>query len=209
MAADLLEFEKEALREGHTRVAGVDEAGRGPLAGPVVAAAVVFGELPAKTAIRDSKALTPDARDRLVFEIFTTARAVSAAAVWPAEIDRLNIHNATLLAMERALASLSVSPGFVLVDGAFPVPVDTPQKTIKKGDARSVSIAAASIIAKTTRDSIMASYDRAFPGYGFARHKGYPTAEHKEAIKRLGPSPIHRRSFSGVVQAPLVSSVKR
>jgi len=191
-------FEREAQSSGYTAIAGVDEAGRGPLAGPVVAAAVIFSDPPADSAIDDSKKLSPGRREALAAEIFSTAEAVGVGLVWPEEIDRLNIHAGSLLAMRRAVEDLSVRPDFLLIDGIFEIPSPIPQRAIKSGDSLSVSIAAASIIAKTTRDRLMAGYHERWPCYGFDAHKGYPTKAHREALKAHGPCPIHRRTFRGV-----------
>lgn len=181
--------------------AGVDEAGRGPLAGPVVAAAVILPfPPPVGIGFKDSKKLTPKARERLVMEVYRCARAVGVGLVWPSEIDRVNIHRASLLAMERAIERLSVRPDILLVDGKFPVKSAIEQKTIVSGDSLSVSVAAASIVAKTTRDAIMASYDHSFPEYKFASHKGYGTREHMDAIDEHGPASMHRMSFRGVMK---------
>lgn len=193
--------EKDARSKGFRAVAGIDEAGRGPLAGPVVAAAVIFSSLPTKErGIKDSKRLTPSKRDLLVFEIYKIAPAVGIGIIWPDEIDAINIHKASLKAMEKAVSSLEILPDFLLIDGSFPIDSDIPQRPIVSGDSLSVSIAAASIIAKTTRDKIMDSYHVTFPQYNFSSNKGYGTKEHLEALKSFGPSPIHRRSFRGVVQ---------
>lgn len=194
-------YEKDAFAKGKRRVAGLDEAGRGPLAGPVVAAAVIFPHsLPLELGIRDSKALSPAKRASLVFQIHLKAIAVSVGLAWPSEIDRVNIHRASLKAMERAATGLSIRPDMLLVDGSFPVHSDIPQRPIIKGDALSVSIAAASIIAKTTRDSIMGAYHELYPQYNFLSNKGYPTKDHLEVLAEIGPCPIHRRSFRGVVR---------
>ncbi len=197
-------FELDARSKGYRAVAGVDEAGRGPLAGPVVAAAVIFNSLPPKAlGIKDSKALTPAKRYSLVFDIYARASSVGVGIVWPREIDAINIHRASLKAMEKAVSSLGVLPDLLLIDGSFPIDSDIAQRPIVSGDALSVSIAAASIIAKTTRDRIMLAYHRAFPEYNFLSNKGYPTKDHRAALKDFGPSPIHRKSFKGVVtQAP-------
>lgn len=192
-------FEREALSNGYRLVAGLDEAGRGPLAGPVVAAAVIFTSLPQNTRINDSKKLTPKKREALVFEIYRKACSVGVGVVWPAEIDLINIHRASLKAMERAVSALSVVPDFLLVDGSFPTGLAIPQRPIISGDALSISIAAASIIAKTARDNMMAAYHELYPGYNFLSHKGYPTKEHLRALQCLGPAPIHRMTFRGVV----------
>lgn len=176
-------------------VAGVDEAGRGPLAGPVVAAAVVMPPDPLVPDVDDSKRLTPDLRERLFDRIREVALAVGVGQASPQEIDRLNILRASHLAMRRALDALQMRVHHVFIDGQ-PVPgLPFPWTSIVKGDGLCYSVAAASIVAKVTRDRIMRELDEKYPGYGFARHKGYPTPEHVEALQKLGPSPIHRRSF--------------
>lgn len=192
-------FEARARANGFFAPAGVDEAGRGPLAGPVVAAAVILPEGYDHPAIRDSKALSPKARERAFSIIVADAVAFAIAEASPQEIDTINILQASLLAMRRAVERLSVVPDFLYVDGTFPVPFDLPQQPLVKGDARCRSVAAASILAKVTRDASMCAFDRLYPGYGFAAHKGYPTRDHYAAIGRLGPCPIHRRTFRGVV----------
>jgi len=192
-------FETEARKKGFKIIAGLDEAGRGPLAGPVVAAAVVFDELPDGLGIDDSKKLTPKRRASLVFDIYSLAASVGVGICWPAEIDEINIHRASLLAMERAAGALTVTPDYLLIDGKFPISSPIPQRPIISGDSLSISIAAASIIAKTARDRLMESYDRLYPGYGLAGHKGYPSKTHLASLAVLGPSPIHRRSFRGVL----------
>ncbi len=200
-----LAFERQAYARGCVRVAGVDEAGRGPLAGPVVAAAVILPPGARLPGVTDSKQLDPDTRARLFDRIYARALAVGVGSVGPEEIDRLNILRASLRAMAAALEALAcprsgvrLAPDFLLVDGVVPVPGIEPQLAIPKGDARSLTIGAASIIAKVTRDRLMEAADRLHPEYGFARHKGYPTPEHLEAIRRYGVSPLHRRSFRGV-----------
>jgi len=199
----LLARERELWAAGVLRVAGVDEAGMGPLAGPVVAAAVVFPPDSGLRGVDDSKRLTAERRAELALEIRAAAVAWSVVSVEPAEIDRLNIYRAGLEAMRRAVAALAPPPEFVLVDGrAIPV-LGIPQEAIVKGDAKCHAIAAASILAKTERDALMVRYDAAYPGYDFASHKGYPTAAHRDAIRRLGPSPIHRRSFTLLPQPGL------
>lgn len=193
-----LQFENRLQRQGYQVVAGIDEAGRGPLAGPVLAAAVVLPkhfELPGLT---DSKKLSPVARERLFPLIRQQALAVGVGFASPAEIDQFNILQATLQAMLRAVHRLGLSPDFLLIDGITPLPQAIPQQTLKKGDSRSLSIAAASVIAKVVRDRLMVHYDRRFPGYGFAGHKGYGSAAHRQAIADLGPCPIHRATFRGV-----------
>lgn len=198
MDADHWEHEKNALSQGYRLVAGIDEAGRGPLAGPVVASAVILPtDFPADE-LNDSKKLTSPKRDRLYDVIMNSSATVGIGMVDSVRIDEINILQASLLAMEKAVADLATRPDFLLIDGTFPINADLPQTSLPKGDARSVSIAAASIIAKVTRDRLMASYDEIYPRYGFARHKGYPTRVHKAAIAEFGCCPIHRRSFKGV-----------
>jgi len=189
-------FERPLWETGILRIAGIDEAGRGPLAGPVVAAAVVFPRGVSPPGVRDSKALSPGGRERLFAEIMNLAEGVGVGIVDHVVIDDINILNATFRAMHRAIDALPVRPDHLLVDGNRFAEAGIPWTTIVGGDALSASIAAASIIAKVTRDRIMTDYDREFPGYGFARHKGYATREHRAAIGRLGFCPIHRRSFS-------------
>lgn len=198
-------FESRARAGGCRAVAGVDEAGRGPLAGPVVAAAVILPDRFERGPIRDSKALSPAARERAFSLVLSGAVAWAVGLATPSEIDRHNILRASLLAMRRAVEGLSPRPDFLFVDGTHPVPPsDLPfwrtlrQETIVGGDGTCLSVMAASIVAKVVRDRSMAEYDRLYPGYGFAGHKGYPTREHLRAIALLGPCPIHRRSFRGV-----------
>ncbi len=188
-------FERVCWSAGIQRVAGIDEAGRGPLAGPVVAAAVVFPEEVWIHGVDDSKLLDAPERERLYGVIERCALDVGVGIVSHTEIDEINIHRATIKAMHDAVAVLKQPPGHLLVDGPrFSHPV-IPNTPIIDGDARCFSVAAASIIAKVTRDRIMQEYERIYPGYGFGRHKGYGTAAHMEAIRRLGPCPIHRMSF--------------
>jgi ribonuclease HII len=192
----LLRRERELWAEGFARIAGVDEAGMGPLAGPVVAAAVIF---PAGTGLRDvydSKQLTAARRTELAREIRDSALSCAVVEIDPREIDSLNIYRAGLEAMRRAVERLDPGPDYVLVDARKIPRVAIPQEAVIKGDAKCHAIAAASILAKTRRDERMARYDEEYPGYDFASHKGYATAGHREAIRRLGPSPIHRRSFT-------------
>ena len=191
-------FEEKAVSNGFFHVAGVDEAGRGPLAGPVVASAVILPDGFVAGEVNDSKKLTPKKRDQLYEVIMEGALAVGVGVVDAAEIDAINILQASLKAMKVAVEKLSVSPDFLLVDGNFKVPMMLPQEALKKGDSRSVSIAAASIVAKVTRDRMMKEYGALYPGYGLEKHQGYPTKAHREAIAELGPSPIHRRTFKGV-----------
>jgi ribonuclease HII len=194
----LLEFEELARRQGYARVAGIDEAGRGPLAGPVVAAAVMLRPDTRIPGVTDSKKLSEARRESLFPVIMEQALAVGVGIVDNQLIDRINILQATLHAMREAVADLSITPDYLLIDGITPVPLSIPQKTIKRGDSASLSIAAASIIAKVTRDRLMVAYGNEFPGYGLAGHKGYGCASHLDAIARLGPSPIHRKTFRGV-----------
>ncbi len=179
------------------RLAGVDEAGRGPLAGPVVAGAAILAPDDRFDWLDDSKRVTPRRRDRLFEEITARAIAWGIGVGSVAEIEEINILQASRRAMARAVAALGESPEVVLVD-AVTIPMALPQVGLVKGDQRSASIAAASILAKVTRDRLMAEYAVRYPGYGFDRHKGYPTASHRQAVARLGPSPIHRKTFRGV-----------
>jgi ribonuclease HII len=190
--------ETELWRQGYRHVAGVDEAGRGPLAGPVVVAAVILPPgWPAELVLDDSKRLTPERRERLFDGVRRHALAWRVRVMAPALIDRVNILQATLQGMAEAVARLRPAADYVLVDGnrlpALAPP--TPAEAIVKGDGRCCSIAAASILAKVVRDRLMAVYGRRYPEWGFAAHKGYGTAAHLEALQRCGPSPIHRRSF--------------
>jgi len=192
--------------EGVT-VAGVDEAGRGPLAGPVVAAAVILAPDGRWQGLDDSKRVDPETRQELYARVLNEARAFAWSVVGPRTIDRRNIRNASLAAMGRSIERLRVRPDVVLVDGRDPVPGwRGDQHAVVDGDARMISIAAASIVAKVVRDRIMERLDRVWPGYGFARHKGYGTPEHLEALERLGPCPLHRYSFTPVAvqELPLV-----
>lgn len=185
-------------RVGIRHVAGADEVGMGPLAGPVVAAAVVFAPGTKIDGVADSKALQAAARERLAAEIRRRAVAVGIAVVEPDEIDRVNIYQAGLCALRRAVEALGVVPGYVLVDGREIPGLAMPQSAYPKGDSFVCSIAAASIVAKVHRDAIMRELDLRYPGYGFARHMGYSTAAHFAAIREHGPSPVHRRSFAPV-----------
>ncbi len=188
---------------GARRVAGVDEVGMGPLAGPVVAAAVVLPSRPRLPGLDDSKRLDRDARESLAAAIRAQAWDLAVAEVAPGEIDRLNIYRAGLEAMRRAVAALGQRPDHVLVDARTIPGIRAPQTPIVGGDAAEAAIAAASVVAKVHRDALMGRLDAEHPGYGFARHKGYPTREHLAALERLGPSPIHRRSFAPVAQGVL------
>jgi ribonuclease HII len=182
-------------------VAGVDEAGRGPLAGPVVAAALVLPPGIALPELADSKALDAPTRERLLEEIECAALCLAVAAVATPRIDQVNILRATHEAMAAALAQLPLAPRLALVDGLPVHGLPCPHLAVIDGDVCSAAIAAASILAKVTRDRMMAELDVLFPGYGFARHKGYPTPEHLAALQRLGPCPEHRRSFAPVAAA--------
>jgi ribonuclease HII len=183
-------------------VAGVDEVGRGPLAGPVVAAAVVLDPGRPIEGLRDSKRCTPRQRRVLARVIRSRAVAWAVSGVGPRRVDRLNVLEATWQAMRRALGQLAVTPGLVLVDGRLRIPaLPWPQRAIVRGDDRCASVAAASILAKVARDAVMVRAGRRYPGYGFDRHKGYATASHLAALARLGPCPFHRRSFRRVPSA--------
>ena len=196
----MLAHELTLWRRGLRSVAGIDEAGRGPLAGPVVAAAVTFRPGFFHPGVDDSKKLSPARREEMEAVIRDHALGVGVGIVDHAAIDRLNILNATFQAMHEAVRALPDEPEYLLVDGNRFRGGAIPFEAIVDGDARSFSIAAASIIAKVTRDRIMREFDREFPGYGFARHKGYGTAQHRDAIARLGLCPIHRRSFTRRLQ---------
>ncbi len=190
----LLLHEKDLNSSGYSSIAGVDEAGRGPLAGPVVAAAVILKTFSFKERIDDSKKLSAKKREKAYGEIIKKS-VVGVGIVDEKTIDKINIYQATKRAMKMAIASLDVHPEYVIVDGKMKISTKCPLKCIVGGDSKSLSIAAASIIAKVTRDRIMLEYDSIYPQYGFARHKGYGTKYHIAAIKNHGPSPIHRRSF--------------
>jgi ribonuclease HII len=179
--------------------AGVDEAGRGPLAGPVVAAAVIFPQGCKLQGINDSKKLSPKKRRELFYEIKKSALTTAIAIIKTDIIDQINILRASLLAMEQAVKNLDTQPDYILIDGNYTIPIRIQQETMIKGDAKCCSIAAASILAKVTRDAIMDDYHFLYPQYNFKQHKGYPTKEHLEAIRKFGPSPIHRKTFKGVL----------
>ncbi len=199
-AATMMAFEREAAAGGFRRIAGVDEAGRGPLAGPIVAAAVVLQSY--VDGLNDSKQLTAHQRDVLYEALTEGGHDIGVAVIEADEIDRYGIQPANYAVMARAVGGLKSAPDFLLVDGFEIRGCPLPQKRIIKGDSRSASIAAASIVAKVTRDRIMDALDETYPEYGFARHKGYGTREHLDALERLGPCPFHRRSF-----APLSESL--
>jgi ribonuclease HII len=197
----LLRFELELWERGVLHVAGVDEAGMAPLAGPVVAAACILPHHYRPRGVDDSKRLDARERDRLAADVRANALAWAIGRAEVEEIDRLNIYRAGLLALTRAVRGLALAPGHVLVDARRLPELRIPHTPIVHGDALSLTIAAASILAKTARDALMAELDAAHPGYGFAGHKGYPTAEHLEALDRLGACPVHRRSFGPVRRA--------
>lgn len=197
---DRLKLERELTKEGFRRIAGIDEAGRGPLAGPVVAACVMMDIQNPIPGVRDSKKIASAKRAALAQRIREEAIAWGIGIVSPEIIDRINIRQATLLAMTRALEEMGEKPDYILIDGVDVLPADAgiPRDrmgSIVGGDDISYLVAAASILAKETRDGIMRELDAAYPQYGFAKHKGYGTAAHREAILRLGPSPVHRVSF--------------
>lgn len=196
----LLRYEVELWERGVERIAGVDEAGMAPLAGPVVAAAVVLPRDFRARGIDDSKRLDARQRERLAVIIKAAATCWAVGVTSVEEIDALNIYRAGLLAMRRAVEGLVSTPEHLLVDARRLPELAIPQQGIVHGDALSLTIAAASILAKTTRDAMMAGFDRTYPGYGFARHKGYPTADHVAALSSLGACPLHRRSFAPVRQ---------
>lgn len=190
---DMRSFEHKY--SAYSLICGIDEAGRGPLAGPVVAGAVILPKDCEILYLNDSKKLSPAKREALYEEIMEKAEAVGVGMASPARIDEINILQATYEAMREAVDNLGVTPELLLNDAVTIPDVSIPQVPIIKGDAKSVSIAAASIIAKVTRDRLMVQYDEILPGYGFARHKGYGSKDHIEAIRRLGPTPIHRQTF--------------
>ena len=196
-------FEDKAASKGYKYIAGVDEAGRGPLAGPVVSAAVILPRNFSCDGLTDSKQLTPLKREKFYSIIIRDSVAASTAIATSEEIDQINILQASLLSMKRAVENLAawnvkILPDYLLIDGKFPIKnISTPQEPIVHGDTLSVSIAAASIIAKVTRDRMMQSLHIQYPCYGFDKHKGYPTKAHKEAVSIYGPSPVHRKTFKG------------
>lgn len=192
------QFEHHTLEKGYHAIAGIDEAGRGPLAGPVVSAAVVLPLNFDCPGVQDSKRLSEKKRDLLFPEIMAQALAVGVGMAGPGEIDQINILQASLLSMKRAVQNLDLAPDFLLIDGKFTLDMDLPQQAIVRGDSKSISIAAASIVAKVTRDRLMAREHLAYPLYNFIQHKGYPTQAHRQALLDHGPCPIHRKSFHGV-----------
>ncbi len=195
---DPLSFERRFMEEGFCRIAGVDEAGRGCLAGPVVAAAVILPRGCVLDGVTDSKLLSPPVRERLFDTVLEQAVAVGIGVVGPEEIDSINVLRASLKAMTKAVDALDPRPDLLLIDGNQSIPHYLPQKAIVQGDRLSLSISAASIVAKVYRDRLMERYHDEYPCYNFARHKGYGTREHREALRRWGVSPIHRKSFKGV-----------
>lgn len=196
-----MRHERRLWNRGLTAVAGVDEVGVGPMAGPVVAAAVIFAPEIFIKGVRDSKQLSPEQREQLFPLIYQRAQTVGIGVAEVEEVDRLNVYHATALACTRAVAALRFAPDHVLIDGRGNPRLEFPHTAIVGGDRKSFCIAAASIVAKVMRDRMMVEYDARFPDYGFAAHKGYCTAEHLTALERLGPSPIHRRSFAPVAAA--------
>ena len=195
---DTFSLERSLRRKGYLQIAGLDEVGRGPLAGPVVAACVILPQDCDYHRFVDSKILPAKDRARLYEELKQNGASISIGVVSESEIDRLNILQASLLAMKNAVVALAKQPDFLLVDGKFPVPMALPQQTLVKGESKSASIAAASIAAKVERDKLMADYHRKYPAYSFDRNKGYPTAEHRKAIQTHCPCAIHRQSFKCV-----------
>lgn len=200
---NLYQYEEKLYQEGYTYIAGVDEAGRGPLAGPVVAAAVILKKGAKLKYVNDSKQLTEKQREKALEEIKKHAVSISIAVSSVEEIDRINIYRATREAMLSAIDKLSIKPEFVLID-AMPMEMLIPSLSIIKGDTLSISIAAASIVAKTTRDQYMIEMDKIFPEYQFKKHKGYGTKEHLELLQQYGPTPIHRKTYE-----PIKSMIKK
>lgn len=192
---DWLEFEKEALAKGYKSVCGVDEAGRGPLAGPVCAAAVILPEGVIIEGVNDSKKLSEKKRESLFDVIREQALSYSIAYATVDEIEEINILNATMLAMRRAINGLEIKADYAMIDGNKIPPIDIDAECIVKGDAKSMSIACASILAKVSRDRLLYKYAEEYPMYGFDKHKGYGTKVHREAILKYGPCPYHRKSF--------------
>jgi ribonuclease HII len=194
----LIEIEREYYRNGFVRIAGLDEAGRGPLAGPVLAAAAVFDPFDLIEGIDDSKKLAEKRREELFEVIMERALDIGVGISWQEEIDEINILAATRLAMQRAIRNLKSKPDCLLIDGLFLHDVQTFQDAIQGGDSKCRCIAGASIVAKVVRDRIMRAFDSMYPGYGFSKNKGYPTQEHLKAIGELGILPIHRKSYAPV-----------
>ena len=192
---DMTLYEAQAAAQGYVALAGMDEVGRGPFAGPVVAACVLLDWKNPIPGVRDSKKVTPKRREALLPRILETATAVGIGSVAAGDIDRINILEATKRAMREAVAAMAAQPDYVLVDAVQGLGLPMPTQPIIHGDALSYLIAAASIVAKQTRDAYMIEMDAQHPGYGFAKHKGYGTPEHRAAIKALGPCPLHRMTF--------------
>ena len=199
LAVDMRLHERDAYRRGFRFICGIDEAGRGPLAGPVVAAAVVLPKSARLPGITDSKKLTPEQRENFCPKIRSRALAIGIGVVDNVEIDRINILQATFRAMTSAVGRLETGPDFLLIDGPYELRLQIEQRGIVQGDRLSISIAAASIIAKVHRDRLMCEFHETFPQYGFDSHKGYGTARHCEAIRRHGPCSLHRITFNGVL----------
>ncbi len=195
---EMYRYEREAAARGYSAIAGIDEAGRGPLAGPVSVAAVILPESLLLPKLNDSKKLSGKVRDELYDEIMAKARAVKQVFISSQEIDRINILQATMSGMCQAVNELTVKADFALIDAVKLKQLELPQLSLIKGDAKSASIAAASIIAKVSRDRLMDEYDKQYPQYGFSGHKGYGTAEHIAAIRKYGPCPIHRLTFEPI-----------
>lgn len=197
-----LTFEENYRAKGYALICGVDEAGRGPLAGPVVAAACILPPDLVIAGLDDSKKLTEKKRERLYSEITEQALAWAVGMASPAEIDEINILNASMLAMRRAIEGLTLTPDFALIDGNVVRNLPVEAVAVVGGDAKVASIAAASVLAKVTRDRLCIEMDKEYPQYGFAKHKGYPTKEHREAVLQYGASPIHRKSFLRFAEKP-------
>lgn len=191
-------FEFRARAKGYSNIAGIDEAGRGPLAGPVVSAAVIWPEDSVAAGVNDSKQLSAKKRERLFDYIYEKAVSIGIGIVDPIEIDRINILQASLLSMRIAVENLQPKPDYLLIDGIHRINTDVAQEVIKGGDGRCLSVAAASIVAKVTRDRLMVRYDEDFPEFKFSQHKGYGTKVHCDAIRTFGRCRIHRKSFGGV-----------
>jgi len=195
---DTYSLERSLRQKGYLLIAGLDEVGRGPLAGPVVAACVILQENCDNSSFVDSKTINAKNRSRLYKELKQNGAQISVGVVSEADIDRLNILQASLLAMKKAILTMPVQPDFLLVDGNQPVPISIPQQSLVKGESKSASIAAASIVAKVVRDEMMDQYHLQYPEYNFQKNRGYPTLEHRNAIKIYGPCAIHRQSFKCV-----------
>ena len=191
-------LERSLRQKGYQRIGGLDEVGRGPLAGPVVAACVILEENCTYSTFVDSKSIGAEKRSRLFMELQNSGAGIGVGIVSETDIDRINILQASLLAMKKAILAMPLEPDFILVDGNQPIPMTIPQQTLVRGESKSASIAAASIVAKVVRDELMEQYHRQYPQYNFLQNKGYPTLEHRQAIKKHGPCAIHRQSFKCV-----------